>query len=308
MSQERFGIYAGRFVHAGGSLDITQMEGDGASPEATKRRVRPGGSVDPAAIILSHAETMRRFRTSDLATLLATVSLTTGLACTGGSALWMQQRAEQGVFAAGSNHHSLTSALGFLYVEEISAAQDDENGASANCVYTALYDGSTLPFVVNSGVSLASAPTPAYVSQFFLGGVYVGAAAFEGVQNVSIRPGVNFSTKRADGDVYPRKGSIVARDPEFRITCDKISNLSGVLDNIYSNAPGSPLNCYFARGLPGSSAGRVARATTQHILIAASTGEWSPDNVDVEDTNDYSTTIIMRATGTLSLSTASALP
>lgn len=305
-TQYRYSMYAAQFVHAGGDLDLTQIESDSISAEAMKRIVRPGGSLDPGAIILSHADPMRRFATAALDTLLGDVSLTTGLACSSGGTMWLQRRAEQAAFASGSNHHSITSSLGFLQVDEIRARQDDENGAVATCLYTPIWDASTLPFVINSGASLATAPAPAFDSQFFLGGVYVNTTAFEGVQDLSIRPGIVFKTKRADGDIYPRKGSIIARNPEIRIVCDKIDNLSGVLDNLFVDTPSNTVNCYFSKGVAGGS--RVAAATTSHIKISAAAGEWSPDDISVDDTDDATTTIVMRPTGTIALSTASAIP
>lgn len=275
MAQNRFSTYPCRVVHGGGTLNLTQLVGQSAEAERALSEVIPAGAVDRGAVIVSHQTPMIRITVDDLNTLLGTVSLFTGLKITGNSYFWAQKRDIGGLFAAGGAHFETVVATGFMCVDEITASQDDEKGAVASClVFPYSSDGITHPFATSVGASLAAAPVPTFVSQYYLGRVYYGTDELEGVQSVRIKSGIGgFSLKRASGDVVPRKGSILTRVPEVEITFDDLDRFVTFGPNSWNGATiGADLKIYLLRGSPGGTRLALGGAGNNHIKITYSAG------------------------------------
>ncbi len=303
-SDKRFGIYTASFVHAGGTLSLTQLKRQSVNTNPTKKKVIPGGAIDPAAVLLSHADGRMSFSTSDLATLLGDVSLTTGLEITGAATMRFQERTQSGTFESGATHESFTASKGFLVVDSISASADDAEGAVVECSFVPLWDGTNALFVHNTGVDFSGVSAPAFASAFSLGPVYHNGSQIERVTRVTIRPGIEFNVKRTDGSPYASAGAIVRREPVFEFTCLKL-DVSGSL-NPFTRALSGTLACYFWK--MSNNSDRVAVATTEHVKISCAAGNIEDDSVEVADEDDATITYRVHPTGTLSLSTASAIP
>ncbi len=303
-SAKRFSVYPASFVHAGGTLNLSQLSSFSVSPGGQKKAFTPGGSVNPAAHLLSHATPEVSLQTTDLTTLLAVLSLTTGLNCTSGATFRLQERSSGATFEAGATHETFTSTAGFLNVESISASIDDENGASLDLKYTPLWGGSTRPLVHNTGVDFNTAPTPAFNSQFFLGPVYLNGAQLEGITRVAFRPGISFMVKRTDGDPYARLGAVVKVEPVFEFTTLK-ADVGGVL-NVFGRALGGVFAIYLQAGVNNSD--RVAAASSAHIKISVATGDAQHDTVQASGEDDATATFSVRGTGSVTLATGSAIP
>lgn len=303
-SAERFGIYPASFVHAGGTLDLSQIERVEATPNPTIAEVTPGGAVDPAAYLIASGMPECPFATRDLATLLGTVALTTGLKLTGAATLRFQERTDCGTFETGLTHETITATGGFINVQSISAEQESPEGAIAQLNLLPLWDGSTEPLVHNTGVNFATAPSPAFNSRFFLGPCYHNSAQLDGVIRASFEPGIAFKRYTADGDPYPKKGAIMRRSPIFRFTMTKLDDVSAL--QVAGRAITNSFAMYFWKATANGT--RVAVGTTEHIKISCSAGLWRHDRMSVQGNDDGTVDLIVRPTGTVSLSTASAIP
>ena len=230
---------------------MTQVRDVAVSSGATKNDLIPAGAVDRGAVPTSHAEAGARVTSGDLTTILGFVSPSVGYSCTSGATFRFQKRLDGGTFATSTAHFTAASTLGFVALERIQATQDDEQGASCDLRYYALWDGTNLPIVVNNSVDFSSAPTPAFVSRFFLGPIYVDDTLIVGVQSVEIDTGLRYMPKRADGEAFARVGSIVARMPEIRITFDNVSLAQSLVTTMFGNSLGGTIDCYFRKGLSG---------------------------------------------------------
>ena len=303
MAQDRYSIYSASL----GSLNLVQLLDTQIELGAVFSETTPGGAVDRGAVMLSHADPKIMFRTGDLASVLAAVSLTTGLGVTT-SEIRCQKRADPGVFASGSNHVTLGITKGFVAPTQIAAQQDDPGGAVISLDFWLLFDGTNNPITYAASQSISSDPAPAFTSKFFMGPVYVGATQIEGLQAAIFEPGLAISPKRADGLLYATASPIILRQPVFRLRFDKMTNVASVTSSqlLAGAALGDTLSMFLRKGAASSS--RVADATEEHVEISAAAGHWHVNNARVEGERDYALEIVCRPIGTVSVSAAAAIP
>lgn len=307
MAETRQSLFPARL----GDISLLQLDSVEISTNQTKAIKIPGGSIDPWAIITAYADPVVRLTTNDLDSLLGEqtpkVDLLNGYAVdtaagtpTLSSLFQYQQRSDGGTFDASNNDIAITSTKGFAYIEEISAMQDDPEGARATVQYAALSPtGQSSPLSIAGAHTLVGTPT--FNSAFFLGPVLVGTVGsgtkIEGITGVTVRPGIDYRVKRSSGAPYATIGSIHERRPEIRLKC---ADLGAVYTNLASffgqaiSGTSTQIACYFQCGQHAST--RVAYATTSHIRVLAATGEWSPDSYSVSGSDDVNAEIVIRPT------------
>jgi len=299
---KRYSIYSSTFTDGTTPISLVQVRSTSVQSGSRKSLITPGGAVDRGAIVLSHAEPVIRLETGDLATALAGISATTGYNASSGATLRAQQRSDGGVFLGAGNHVTVTSSKGFLLPESLSARQDDEQGAALSLLYYPLSStGLAAPLTVTASQNLAN--SPAYTSLFYLGPVYHNGSALPGILGVEIDFGLMYSVVRHDGDVYAREGTIVMRNPSFRISMAELD----AAPDLFNAALAGVLAIYLRKGSPGGS--RVADATTSHVKVSCATGAWSTTDKSVAGLEaDWAANIEALPTGTITVSAASAIP
>lgn len=309
MAIERFSLYPASFN--GGGLDLDQVASVALERGASIQVVRPGGSLDPGANVLSSARPVARCFTRDLLTVLGGVSLTTGLYCSSATQLNFQQRAVGGAFTAASSsaHFTKSIAAGFLNIAELSAHAESDDGAQCSLEFVCLSSDGSNPITDASGAAINAEPTPAFNSVYYLGGAYLAAVQLEGLQRIRVRPGITYRAVIADGGAFPRAAgsSIVARDPVIELDFLNLPIATASIADEIANAFSSDLKVYFQRGTTAPG-GRIAAGSGAHVKITAAAGTWGPDNVSVRDTDDATTTVVVQPTGTLALATNSTIP
>lgn len=305
-SGKRFSLFPCSFIHAGGTLDLAQMQGFEARPAPTIRTVHVGGAVDPKANIVANGTPQIGFQTRDLTTLLGALDPTTGLALSStGATFRLQERDDGGsVFLTGTTHETFTVAKGHLVLDSIGASQDSAEGATAQLTCHCLYDGTNEPIVHNTGVDFAAAPTPAFTSEFWMGPVYHNSVEIDGVLSWSLEVGTQFVPFRVGGSIWPKQGCIVRRMPKIKITTLKVDTVASLSKSL--RALSGTLACYLWKGANNGS--RVAVATTQHAKFSFSAGGWREEQISVTENDDATATIEVLPTGTLGYSVASAIP
>ncbi len=306
-SAERFALFPCSFIHgAAQTLNLAQMQNFDAQTAAAISRRFVSGAVDPKANILVSADPRVSFGTRDLATYFGTISPTVGLALTGAGATFrLQERSTlDGVWETSTTHETFTCSTGLILPRRISASQDDQDGAVLESELVVLYDGSTQPIVHNTGVDFATAPTPAFTSEFFLGPVYHNGSEIGGVTQVSVDFGINFAPRRVSGQYFATKGAIVQRAPMFTFTILKVDARSAI--NKFIAAITSSFAVYFWKGADAGS--RVAVGTGAHCKISCTAGVWNDQNISARENDDGTVTVQMLPTGTIAVSVASAIP
>lgn len=305
----RFSIYSASFTHAGGTLNLRQLSDQSARSNSRVSRVRPGGSLDVAANILSTANPSFGFGTTDLLSIAALVDPATGLYCSGGHIARYQKRLEGGAFATGTNHMTQSTPRGFLAIDSVAADIDSEDGAQASLGYTALSTDGTNPVSQALSVNFATAPTPQFSSQYYLGGVWQASSQLTGLTRARVSPGLRFDPQRADGGVFARAAcsSIVARDPSIELTFLNLELLQSVVGSFFLAPTTGNIDVYFQRGTTAAD-GRVAAATASHIRYRAAAGSFGPDDIAVRGEGDGTATLMIMPTGVLAVAVDVAMP
>lgn len=303
---QRHGVYPCSFVHSGGTLDFDQMESFSIEPQNQMSDVVVGGSVDRAAMIsVATAAPRATLATRDLATLFATVSVTAGLnVISTGATFRAQQRSSNSTFSTGAVHETWSSTVGFLRPTAITATQEDQDGAICQLEYTALWDGSTLPFVANTNVDFDLLTDPAFSNRYFLGPFYLNAVKVEGVTSASFDPGINYVAKAYNGDAFPKLGAIVSRRPSLTVEVEDIESINGL--GLFGNAATNAVQ-YFQHAADNGT--RVAAATTTHAKITLAAGDITAQSITISGPEeDGSGTIVVMGEGTAAIATNSAIP
>jgi hypothetical protein len=302
---KRFSIYPCSLTYAGPTtVDLQQMQGFGVEPRPAIKRVYVGGAIDPKAHLLASADPQKPFATRDLTTLLGAVSPLTGLHITASTFRLQERDDAESVFLTGGTHETFTTTGGHVVIESISASQDDQEGSLAQCRLYALWDGTNLPIVHNTGVDFSAAPVPAFLSQFFMGPVYHNGAEVEGILNHQVDFGLVFAPFRTGGSPYPKQGYIARRQPMMRMTTLK-SDVDGAV-SLFARAASGTLAFYHWKGVDAGD--RVAVGTASHLKISAATSLFSDDNHSVTDNDDGTCTISIMPKGSLAFSVSSAIP
>ncbi|MDQ3288916.1 MAG: hypothetical protein M3Q42_11800 [Pseudomonadota bacterium] len=306
MSADRFSLFPCSFVHAGGTLDLLQMQGFAANPQAQVSRRYVGGAVDPKAHLLASGKPQVSFGTRDLATLLGTVNPLLGLAsAAGGSTFRLQERDEgQGVFLTTATHETLSLAKSHLLVNSLSARQDDAEGAIAQCVAHALYDGTNEPILHATGADFSLLTPPAFTSEFFMGPVYHNGVQVAGVTEHSVEFGTQFMPFATDGDIWPRKGYVARRAPVIKFSTLKVGQVAALSKSL--RALSGTLAIYFWKAV--DNAARVAVGSSLHVKVSCATGAWRDDAITVSENDDGTVAIEVLPKGSLTISAVSTIP
>lgn len=308
----RYGIYPASFVHAGGTLNLRQLRGQSIRKNGAFASIRPGGSLDNGAHILSTANPTAGFATRDLSRVFADgsggVSLTTGLYCSGGHTMRWQKRATGGAFDTGSVHTTQTTSKGFLNPIQIEADVDSQVGAECTLEYTPLSTDGANPITIANSQAI-SGVTPLFNSVYYAGGVYLGGSQLTGMIRQRALPGIAFSARRADGGVFPRNdcSAILARDPALQLDFLNVGMIVSDITSFFAAALGSAIAMYFQLGSVGNE-GRVAAGSASHMKITASAGTWGAEDISVSGEDDAVVTVTIMPSAPLSLSMSSTIP
>ena len=308
-TSKRFSLYPATLAYTASTTNLQQLESLRFTPNARRAVIIPAGAVDRAHVGIASADPMLTLGTRDLTMFFGAVSGTTGLrlAVNGASTFStfrFQERSDAGTFESGSTHETYTIREGFIRPTELSASQDDENGALLTAEVTALWDGTNDPIIRATGVDFSGAPSPAFTSRFFLGPVYHNGSQIDGVVRSSVQFGINFQARRFNGDPYPRLGSIVTREPVLTFTIAKMDEVSAL--NMFGRSVTSSFVFYYWKGV--ADATRVAVGTTVHTKISCTAGHIGDDSISVQGNDDGSVDITVLPTSSLSVSVASAIP
>jgi len=304
----RFSIYPASFIHAGGTLNLPQMRSQSLRRNGSFNAIRPGGSLDNSAYILSTANPTCGMSTRDLATVLSSVSITNGLYCNGGHVMRWQRRLSGGAFDPTLSHTTQTTPRGFLNIAQLEVDIDSTTGAECALEYTPLSLAGENPVSTASGVALGGV-APAFNSAYYMGGAWLGAAQLTGLIRARVVPGITYSARRSDGGVFPRAdcSSIVARDPSIQLDFLNVAMISTTLGNFFASAMPDSLSVYFRAGAI-SNDGRVPTSVASHTRITASAGTWGPDDVSVSDESDGVVTVSIMPSQPLAINLTSLIP
>lgn len=288
------------FFDVGGSdWQLGQIFSSSLQSNGTPFKGRYSGGLDPQFIALLSADPMYSLVTGDLATLLANVDIDDGYYMNGSVAsLPLAQRAVGGSFVS-DDAVAFTSTRIFATINSLDADQDSEQGATASVEITPLYDGSTLPVVVDDDETLSA---QAYVSAYALGPAKIGTMEIPGLIKTSVMTGFKLIKKRYAGNNFVTHVSIQEREPMIRWTFEDKAK-AATLGAIYA-AMGSNATQYFRKRTAGGT--YVANGTGQHISVTLTAGMTISDSLEVSNTENGTFTVTAHGKG-LAISTSATI-
>ena len=300
----RYSLYS---IKLNNALSLTQIDRWGIQPNTNRSTIIPGGAIDPAHIGVGSGQPSITFATRDFSALFASASISAGLSCAATSTFIAQKRTEGGTFdnTSGSTHLTLTCAKGFYYPTQITASQDDNDGAVVEGTFVPLWDGTNDPIALNADQAINSFSAPAFSSRYFLGPVYHAGAEVAGVTSITVDPGIRYEAKAFSGDPFPTHGAIYSREPSLSFTVVDV-DAADSLTALFGSAISTGLIFYLQKGV--ASGTRVAVGTSQHVKITAASGDWNMDDMSIQGNDDGTVTFSGVPTTTLALVTNSAIP
>lgn len=308
-SGQRFSGYTSTFGYATSqTMVLTDLKAWELSPNNTKSIFRPMGAIDTNKIVTARSKPTYRLQTCDLATLFGVVSFSNGKCFDETSTFRLQERADCGTFLTGATHPARTAPKGFMYIDTITAEQDSQEGAYASMMFIALKSGSNPPVANLSTVDLSSIAVPAYVSSYVMGPVYHNGAEIPGVFSQTWTPQINTQPSPSSPGAFDDLVSIITREAEFRFRCLKVDAFDAF--NFSGQAVNTSLAFYLQKADPtnANSDGRVAAASTVHVKASCTAGDIELNSISVDGNDDAAVEVIVRPTGTVSFSIASAIP
>ena len=245
---------------------VDQVSDYNVDPAVQETLQSADGQVDPTFVATMFQSPRVTFTTSALATVLAKCSnafLISGMKIDSdgthdGAELWFQKLAEGAIRASGSSHIKLTINEALLVARAINATQGGIATIGMELIIG--YDGSNEPIVIADNQALVGSPT---VSELFtLGPVKINGTALEGIQSVSIDPGITEIVQGDSGEVWPTFIAIMGRAPMITINTTKAISLSTFgLAGTPQSADDSVI--YLRKLTEGQT--RVADAVAEHI-------------------------------------------
>lgn len=248
---------------------INQLDSVDPAPGVEDLIAQAGGTVYPSANAMAFADPRVKLSSRDVQSVLAGVGLLSGKAVSTLAKIQYQKRANGGIYNGNNVHVSLSSTVGFLYIEEFGAQQGAKEGADISLSYVALYDGTNAPLVVNINQALGGSPAVNAVHQ--LGPVVLEGAQLLGVQKWRFKTGIEFTVKGADGEQSARIGSITKQMAQIEIEGHNLTILNST--GFFKQKMTSGLTCYLQKVDPAQ--GAIAYGTGGHISLSATQGNYS---------------------------------
>lgn len=304
MATSRYTIYPASFVYAGPTtLNLRQLIECGVKAGTDKEIIVPGGAIDPSAVILNFADPRIALRTHDFSAVLGAISISAGLACTGGYTNRLQARVDSATVVL-TGGVTLTGSRAFTFIKAITDEQDKP--AEMELENVPLWDetysgGLPVPPVVPTGsVNMSAHTTPTFNSCYWMGPTVIGSTELPGVVRRRVDPGVNFNVKRSSGQVYAPHGAIIQRKPMLSLTVLKADYAATMvhLFNAVMAGGSDHVKFWYLKGVHGGA--RVALTTAAHMYVDVVTGAWNPEEITVTHPDDAHVTINIQATGTIS--------
>lgn len=251
--------------------DYDDVDFHGIREESVDLGLNPswgGGSGDAYATMISllGARPSLAISTTDLKTFIDKVGLYYATVTAGAvfTSYWTKT-SDGGANDAGSVHEKRVINKGLLAVSQIEA--DDEDIARLGFGVFATYDGTNDPIALSANSALGAAGN--VTTRFTLGPVELMGTQLEGVQGVTITPGVTVDARRADGFKWPRHSSCRVSGTMIEIrTLDAAAQRTFGIDGTVLSADGAEV---WLRKL-GTGAAPVANATSEHIKLTGLKG------------------------------------
>lgn len=310
-SGERFSGYPAVFGYNDGAsqtMNLRHLQAKTLNPNNMVGVMHPPGSVDPAAFLVARSKPVYNLRTPDLATLFGVIGFRTGFCFDETSTFTLQEREDCSTFVSGSTHTKHAIAKGFMYLDNITAELESENGAMANLNFVPLASAQgTLPITI-SGANALPSTTPTFVSAYHLGPIYVDGTEIPGVFSQTITPGIRIEPTPHTPGCFDTHVSIIQRDPQLSFMCKKTDEFDAFKltgDNVTVSW------AFYLQKADSTNAtgdGRIAKATGAHVEVAAQSGRVEVRSVSFEGVESAGVEVVFTPSGSVTFAIDSTIP
>lgn len=289
----------GAMVHDAilGSLTISQCS---QASEQTNNEITRGyssGAVVAEATFLNKSEPVGSWTTTDLATVLAGIDLTSGLCISSGTITlaWAKQGCSGDL---GSGNHLVRSATNaFAMIQSISARQGETATATIeSCFLSSTGFASPISSVVNGNLSSQS-----FQSEYRLGPVTVNSTTLTGVTGFTINPNLRYEKRYNDGAIYPTHTFLDRAEPTVDVTFE-----NQAYANTYGPVFATMTTAYFFLRKKAEGGTVVADGTAEHIAISFGAGIVSMEQISGQGRTPAEVTLRIHGLQ-LAVNTASAI-
>lgn len=254
------------------SVTLPHVSDVTVSAQIERMKYWRSGSLDPSFVAEINRKPEASISTPDLSSVISNVSLTTGLEFSTLAKLQFQRQLGSGLSAANSGKHvTIKATKGCVYVDEISAAQDDKNGAMAKLMVQGLKDSANADKAFEPVVDQNLTGTLAFPGAYTIGPIWLSInstwAQLRGSTSHSVKPGITFNRHPTDGDHTAQTYTFSQREPVVEVEGLNLHLAGG------SNLGMFPIDAvvvFFRRVKSGG--GFYADSDTEHISISGSSG------------------------------------
>lgn len=257
-------VYDGVF----GGLALREIVNTDYKPEFKDAGYRQSGAIYRTQSVITSGEPMVDVESMDLYGIVGLVDPSSGMAITfpGTITIPWQVRAAGGMFVSNGNNYSISSTLGLLVPDEISASQDSEAGVTIKYkIYLASSDGIAAPVAFNSSVTLGS---QAFNESYSMGPAKIDSTFIEGLKSWTYRFGITVKVDRYGGGVFPTMAGITISEvnPEMDFTFEDMASASSF--GHYASI--TTATAFARKNVHGGT--RVADATSGHFSATITGG------------------------------------
>lgn len=282
-----------------GALTIQQCTSVNFQPGVNVVPIRGSSATLPNEFVVMGGEPVAQFSTMDLATVLAAIDETVGLAVSGGTIKLAYQVAAPGAtYVSGANDIALSASSGQLIPQTITAQQGQPASMDLQGLFVSS-DGETNPV---SYAGSQTAGTPGYAGTFRLGPTSLNGSDVTGVVGITINFGITPQLRPTDGNTYAdRLPFIGPANP----TVDVQFETEGLL-NTYGPMFASASAAVFSL-IANADGGSISALTnTDHIKATCGAGIYSVQSFSAQN-GEVAVPTLRLLTKSLSIATSQAL-
>lgn len=230
------------------------------------------GSIDPSFVAEINRKPEASISTPDLSSVLSNISLTTGLEFSTLAKLQFQRQLGGALSAANAGtHFTVKATKGCVYIDEISASQDDKNAAMAKLMVQGLKDPGNDDKAFEPLADQNLSGSLSFPGAYTLGPIWLSInstwAQLRGSTSHSVKPGINFQRVPADGDSAAETYTFINREPVVEVEGKNLWLAGGSQLGMF---PIDAVVVFFRRLKSGG--GFYADSDTEHISISGASG------------------------------------
>lgn len=266
-----------------GAVNIYQVSDSSYEPNLTVAQHHYSGGVAPQQSDIVSGEPVVSITSGDIVTVLDGVDSVAGLAVSAGTVtIPIKNRAAGGLFASGSNHHTVSATHGLLVPVSITANQDDEDGAKIQLEFHAASSTGLVDPITHNASQSAGSQT--FTAVHDLGPVKVNGTAITGIKSVTVNFGINVNKQRYSGFPFAQLYGMTINEvrPSIEFDFEDVGSL-------HSFATFTALSTTCVVYLRKRTAGglRVAEATEEHIALTLTNGIYTLESAKGSKRDNY---------------------